>query len=196
MDVIISEVRAPVVPQAVAGKGFGIRAGAYIIDTIIIMAINLATTIVVMMFISAMVSGRMAEVSEEENRFLDLIVGFTLRIIYFTIFEWLYGASPGKLMLNMRVVMEDGSPCSFQAALHRGVLRLIDGLFFGLVGYFSMKEPLYQRIGDQRAKTIVVGSNDAIIQQPWEWWWLLIAAGLYLVIQTFVSIFIAAWLFR
>jgi uncharacterized RDD family membrane protein YckC len=70
--------------------------------------------------------------------------------------------------LKLRVVMEDGSPCSLQAAIHRGVLRLIDGLFLVLVAYFSMKEPLCQQIGDQRAKTIVVGSRDAIIQQPRE----------------------------
>ncbi len=54
-------------------------------------------------------------------------------MLYFMIFEWLYGASPAKIILHMRVVKENGDPCNFVSALIRGVLRLVDGLFFGMV---------------------------------------------------------------
>jgi uncharacterized RDD family membrane protein YckC len=199
MDIVISEVQPRALPQAVAGKRFGIRAGAYIIDYILFYVINYVNSFVVsivIMFILAFITGQVPEVSEQDYRILDIIISIILFIIYFTVFEWLYGASPGKLILKMRVVMEDGSPCSLRAAIHRGVLRLIDGILFGLVAYENMKEPLYQRIGDKRAKTIVVGSRDGMIQQPREWWWFVIATGLFLAIQTIVNMFLVAWLFR
>lgn len=67
-------------------------------------------------------------------------------------------------------------------------------LVFGglsIPAYTSMKPPLYQRIGDRDAKTIVVGAKEEIIQQPREWWWFLLATALYLLINATV-VFIQA----
>jgi hypothetical protein len=72
------------------------------------------------------------------------------------------------------------------------VLRLIDGLVFGVVAASRMKFPLYQRYGDLAADTIVVGSKEEIIQKHRAWWWLLIAAGLYLAIETITSTLLLA----
>jgi hypothetical protein len=59
-----------------------------------------------------------------------------------------------------------------------------------------MDKPLYQRIGDKSAKTIVVGSRDAIIQKPRAWWWFLIAAGIYLVLDAIWNVFLIVSLIR
>jgi len=87
------------------------------------------------------------------------------------------------------VIQENGAPCTLGAALIRGLLRFIDGLFFGVIAYTAMKAPRYQRVGDKSAKTIVVSAKQAMIQRPREWWWFLIASGLYLVLTSIVGLY-------
>ena len=174
----------------VTGKGFGIRAWAYIIDVIVlwIITLGISFSVGIGVAIISQVSGREINLGTEPSTGWNLIVGVILSTIYFLIFEWLYGASPGKLFLSLRVVMEDGSPCTFNAALIRGLARYIDGLLFGLPAYSRMKAPLFQRIGDKPAKTLVVGSNDLFIQQARPWWWFLLALGVFLALHLLVSV--------
>ncbi len=176
----------------VMGKTFGIRAGAYIIDSVIYVVANFAILFLVGMVlgIAFALSGREISVDGQAAQCLGLIVGLVRFPLYFTIFEWLYGATVGKLVLGIRVVKENGEPCDFRAAFIRALLRYIDGLLFGIPAYASMKAPLYQRIGDKSAKTVVVSAKEAIVQQHREWWWFLVAAGLYLTLDTIVTLFL------
>jgi uncharacterized RDD family membrane protein YckC len=174
------------------GKSFGIRAGAYLIDTIIIFVINISTSAVsglIFGIIYALVKGQAPALSEQSDQWLNYFIGFIFMTIYFTLFEWLYGATPGKLVRGMRVIKEDGSACGLGPAFIRALLRPIDGLIFGLVAYLNMIAPLYQRVGDKAAKTIVVGSKDAVIQQPRPWWGFFAALVSYLAIDAIVLFF-------
>jgi|SRR5215472_6781864 len=77
-------------------------------------------------------------------------------VAYHTICEGLHGSTVGKLALKMVVVSEGGAPCEVGAALKREIAYFFDGLFFGLIGYVSMKKsPQEQRYGDRWAQTIV-----------------------------------------
>jgi uncharacterized RDD family membrane protein YckC len=77
-------------------------------------------------------------------------------IAYHTICDGLHGSTVGKLVLQMVVVREDGTPCDLSAALKREIAYFFDALFFGLIGYVSMKKsPQEQRYGDHWAHTIV-----------------------------------------
>jgi len=174
----------------VKGKGFGVRAGAYIIDIIVIWIISLANSFIVgiVLGIVFIILGQSPNFADNQLTAVNFLIGFVVSTLYFTIFEWLHGATPGKLILGMRVVMEDGKPCTFGAAIIRALLRLVDGFFFGLPALSSMKEPLQQRIGDKSAKTIVIDAKDSFIQQPREWWWLLIALGIYLGVDTVTTV--------
>lgn len=176
----------------VKGKTFGIRAGAYIIDSVVYVILNYAIQFVEFFLVGIVLylSGREFSIDEQSSQGLSFMAGLALFFLYFVIFESLYGATPGKLILGMRVIREDGRPCGLGAALLRGLLRFIDGLFFGIPAYASMKEPLYQRIGDKSAKTLVVSSQDATIRQGRVWWWFLIASGLYLALDSIVSMFL------
>jgi uncharacterized RDD family membrane protein YckC len=79
-------------------------------------------------------------------------------VAYNTICEGLHGSTVGKLALKMVVVREDGTPCDLTAALKREIAYFFDALFFGLIGYVSMKKsPQEQRYGDHWAHTIVCG---------------------------------------
>jgi uncharacterized RDD family membrane protein YckC/RNA polymerase subunit RPABC4/transcription elongation factor Spt4 len=189
-------------PIQVEGKKFGIRAGAYVIDSIVIFILGTAVSSIVglligvILLIAVAMTGKEFTFDDQANQWLNIIVSIVLFTIYFTTFEWLYGATPGKLILRMRVVKEDGAPCDLKAAFVRALLRYIDGLLFGIPAYMSMDKPLYQRIGDKSAKTIVAGSRDAIIQKPRAWWWFLIAAGIYLALDVIWNVFLIVGMIR
>jgi uncharacterized RDD family membrane protein YckC len=76
---------------------------------------------------------------------------------YYVICESLTGRTLGKRMVRIRVVDEDGDHVGLGAALIRNVLRVIDGLFFYLVGaLFALNSARGQRLGDRAAHTVVV----------------------------------------
>ena len=108
--------------------------------------------------------------------FWDPVITITLGITYFALFEWLFGATPGKVILRMRVIREDGMNCTFAGALARSAIRPIDGLLFGLVAAANMRRPLNQRWGDKVAHTLVVSGRDTRIQVHQPWWRFLLAA--------------------
>jgi uncharacterized RDD family membrane protein YckC len=60
--------------------------------------------------------------------------------------------------VGLRVVKKEGAaPLDWQASTVRNVLRLIDGLFFYLVGaIFIWTSKDRQRLGDRLANTVVV----------------------------------------
>jgi len=181
-------VDAAMATPAIEGKTFGIRAGAQIIDSIVLFACMYAINLCFGALLAT--SGR--QILLNAQRFVPqlcfLSIGsIAVNVLYFVLFEWLFGASPGKLFLRMRVVQEDGSPCTLRAAVVRDLMRYIDGFFFALPAYYTMKEsPLQQRWGDKAAKTIVVDARDPIIQRPRPWQRFLAATMLSLVLTTVI----------
>lgn len=80
-----------------------------------------------------------------------------LGLCYYVFAEGLTGMTVGKRIVGIRVVDEDGDDVDFSAAVIRNLLRLVDGLFFYLVGaIFAFSSPRGQRIGDRAAHTLVV----------------------------------------
>jgi uncharacterized RDD family membrane protein YckC len=76
---------------------------------------------------------------------------------YYVVCEAASGATLGKRMVGIRVVGEDGDQVTFGAALVRNLLRLVDCLFFYLVGaLFALTSSRGQRLGDRAAHTVVV----------------------------------------
>jgi uncharacterized RDD family membrane protein YckC len=180
------------------GKRFGIRAGAYIIDTFVFFVVSFAVQFVISLIVGFWLiwSGQDFYVLEGPTQCLDYLISLVLFVLYFALFEWLYGATFGKVLLKMRVVTVDGEQCPAGPALGRSFLRFVDGLFFGILAYTVMKPPLYQRIGDKSAKTIVVSAQDPIIKQQRPFVWFLAAAGLYLVVDALFSLYLAMATFQ
>jgi uncharacterized RDD family membrane protein YckC len=55
------------------------------------------------------------------------------------------------------VVGQDGEEVTFGAAVVRNLLRVVDALFFYLVGFvFALLSTRGQRLGDRAAHTVVV----------------------------------------
>lgn len=92
-----------------------------------------------------------------------IICLFLLFAGYFIVFEWLWnGQTPGKRLLKLRVIREDGRPITLWESAARNLLRLFDtfpGFIFpiysiGLITIFMSRRD--QRLGDLFAGTVVV----------------------------------------
>ena len=80
-----------------------------------------------------------------------------LGLSYYVFCEAATGATLGKRMVGIQVVGEDGEHLTFGASVVRNLLRLVDCLFFYLVGaIFALTSPHGQRLGDRAAHTLVV----------------------------------------
>jgi len=149
-------------PGILPGVSFWPRVAARAIDFVIHYAISFSAG---MLF--AIIVVTVARVTHNQQALLLLRRGSGTGIALFlaallgsivleALCEGLHGSTPGKYLLGMTVVQEDGTPCRLGPAFIRSFAYLIDGLFFGLIGYFAMnKTPQEQRHGDEWAHTIV-----------------------------------------
>ncbi len=99
---------------------------------------------------------------------LGTILLFLVTWWYMVLFEVLnQGRSPGKQLLGLRVVHDDGTPIGWAASLTRNLLRFVDLLPFGYsLGILScLNHPAFKRLGDIAAGTLVV-YRDATPARP------------------------------
>ena len=90
---------------------------------------------------------------------LGTILLFLVTWWYMVLFEVLnQGRSPGKQMMGLRVIHDDGTPIGWAASLTRNLLRFVDILPFGYtLGILScLNHPAFKRLGDLAAGTLVV----------------------------------------
>lgn len=90
---------------------------------------------------------------------LMLILVFALEWGYGVAFELtLNGRTPGKLVLGLQTVMDDGTPVTTRASIVRNLLRVADFLPVGfLLGLTSaLVDPYGRRLGDLAGGTLVV----------------------------------------
>jgi uncharacterized RDD family membrane protein YckC len=94
---------------------------------------------------------------------LMIIALFLIFAGYFVFFEWLWnGQTPGKRLLKLRVIREDGRPITLWEAMARNLLRLFDTFpgfvvpvySIGLITIFMSRRD--QRLGDMFAGTVVI----------------------------------------
>lgn len=92
-------------------------------------------------------------------------LGLTLILLFFI--EWFYpvifelgrhAATPGKRLLRLKVVHDDGTPISLASSMLRNLLRAADFLpFFYMAGILSAAlNPHSKRIGDLAAGSMVI----------------------------------------
>jgi uncharacterized membrane protein SpoIIM required for sporulation/uncharacterized RDD family membrane protein YckC len=149
--------------------GVGSRASAALIDLLIIVAFEVALTIV-LTETSGVFFGRgsgLAKISSAWVMAVGGLIGFALMWGYYVFFEAIWdGQTPGKRWLNIRVVQDGGYSVSFGASAARNLVRLVDIQpvpFYG-VGLISMTiSKSGKRIGDIAAGTLVVHEQRALI---------------------------------
>lgn len=88
-----------------------------------------------------------------------LLARFALDWFYHVFFDLCFrGQSPGKRVLGLRVIQDDGSPVSAGASLIRNLLRFVDG-FIGLylIAFLvTAASRAFRRPGDWAAGTLVI----------------------------------------
>lgn len=90
---------------------------------------------------------------------LSAIAMFLVTWWYMVLFEVLnQGRTPGKQIMRLRVIHDDGTPIGWTASLIRNLLRFVDMLPFGYsLGAIScLQHPKFKRLGDLAAGTLVV----------------------------------------
>ena len=187
----------PILPPPGEGKKFAPRAFAYILDVLLLFALNsgigflAGIAFFLALSLAGLLLGFRPEFAEGNLPALNLIIGVILSVLYFSIFEASYGASPGKILLRMRVVSMDGRPPPLDKAGIRAAWRIIDGLFFGLVAASSMRPPPHQRYGDKRAGTFVVRSDSPLITYRPSYVALLLATLAYCAVSAIFQVIAA-----
>ena len=136
------------VEVSIALAGPLVRAWAWAIDMTIRGMVNIVFAIVV-----ALLSVGIGDASWG----LMMVCSFCLEWFYPVVFEARLGATPGKKMLGLVVLHDDGTPVGWRAALIRSLLRFVDHLpFVPLFGLLSMgMSPNFKRLGDHAAGTVV-----------------------------------------
>lgn len=137
--------------------GLGSRFTAALIDIIIISLLNVVISL-------ALFSLGISEVYGDEYTsslllgFL-LLVRFVMSFGYYIYFEYFWnGQTPGKRMMNIRVMRYGGLPMNFSSVAIRNFMRIVDFLLFAsAIGFLVLfLSKLSQRPGDFAAGTFVV----------------------------------------
>jgi len=131
-------------------QGFAPRLVAQIVDGIILLIFNY--------MIGASMAGATSFGFYGAEAYPLLGAGFLIFLLYFVILEGMRGATVGKMVMKIKVVREDGSPCGLSPAIIRNILRIVDMLpFLYIIGLILMsRSDKKQRFGDRIAKTVVV----------------------------------------
>jgi uncharacterized RDD family membrane protein YckC len=126
--------------------GLGIRSAAFLIDAVLILGAV------------ALVNQAGALLPQSVRGVLSITGGFGLIWGYHTFFEIRWnGQTPGKRILGIRVVDAHGLPVNVAQSLIRNVVRVLDFLPAGGIGFLSaMFDPAHRRLGDRVADTLVV----------------------------------------
>lgn len=133
--------------------GFWIRFGAKFIDSLLIIAVNMAIG-----FVFGFSAGMIGLIDDSgESLMIDILVqlmNIVVPALYATFFLGRYGATLGKMACGLKVVRPDGGPISYPRALGRYFAEILSGMILG-IGYLmaafdSEKRSLHDRICSTR----------------------------------------------
>lgn len=147
-----------------SGAGFWIRFLARFVDMAFGFMLGLATGIFAGILFAVL--SRLGRITPDwpllvrKNNVSGVCLGLLGAFLYHSIAEGIGTVTVGKLICGLRVVQADGRPATLKGAFIRDLAYHLDALFFGLIGYMSMRKgPLQQRFGDVWARTVVVKAD-------------------------------------
>lgn len=134
---------------------FGLRAGAKIIDWIILSSVSMLLS-----FVVGAIGFAASEASPEIAFAIQMVLialQTAIGVAYTVFFLGRFGATPGKMACKIKVVRADGSPITYGRAFGRYFAEMLSGAIF-YIGYFMAafdeeKRTLHDRICDTRVIT-------------------------------------------
>jgi uncharacterized RDD family membrane protein YckC len=124
---------------------------AWSVDFLVIMAVSL--------FFQKFVFNHLVRIAPDFAAALYIFISSALYLGYAMIMEWRWqGRTLGKRLLRLQVIDRYGLHLHPSQVVVRNLLRVIDSLptFYLVGGVVSFFSPLYQRLGDRVAGTVVV----------------------------------------
>ena len=146
--------------------GIGSRFLAALIDTLILLVLQIVVNLTVLLILSLTILDFIA--GESTWGWLVAIFGlvsFTFFWGYYIFFETLWnGQSPGKRLTKLRVIRTDGTPITLAEAVIRNLVRMIDFLpaYYGVGVVVMFIDGQSRRLGDMAAGTLVVREAAAV----------------------------------
>jgi uncharacterized RDD family membrane protein YckC len=142
--------------------GIGSRFMAALVDTILIVIIQLIANITLVLIAGAL---GFDETAGAIALAVMSLLSFALFWGYYIFFEMLWnGKSPGKQLVGLRVIRQDGTPITLAESVIRNLVRLVDflpvGYGVGLVAMFIDGQS--RRLGDMAASTLVVREQETV----------------------------------
>jgi len=178
------------------GVPFWPRVLARVIDFLVHYLITFVAGFLFVLLLAAATGGRppawvMHRLSQ--TRLAGFIAAILGLFAYHVICTSVHGSTLGKLLISMQVIQDDGSACRPKSAIIRELGYFVDAMFFGVIGYFAMREdPEQKRHGDGWAGTIVCKRAlvPSTVQQPG----MRFVLGLLLGIIADIALLMTGWL--
>lgn len=131
--------------------GFWIRFVAYFVDQIILGMAGGAIGLVIGLAFGVSSSTPEAAMVAQ---IISSILGFAIGLAYYTFFNGKYGATPGKMVVRIKIVTAEGLPISYGLALGRYFAAILSGIICGIgyimVAFDEEKRALHDRICNTR----------------------------------------------
>ncbi|MFT4711094.1 MAG: putative RDD family membrane protein YckC [Planctomycetota bacterium] len=129
------------------------RLGAYILDRLILLIVQIALLVTATVVVNVM-DGSFEDIGGLFGFVGIVLVGFG-ELLYFGLWEWRSGGlTPGKRRVGLRVVMDGGYGLTTTAIILRSILRAVDMIpFFWIVPALDKK---HRRLGDFVGGTLVM----------------------------------------
>lgn len=144
--------------QSAQYAGLGWRFLAVVIDTF-----GVGALFVVILMIASAAGAFDLSVYEGQSPWQANVPGWSyvtlylLLFLYYTAFELLRGATPGKMALGMHVTGADGTEPTAGAIVLRNLIRIPEAVFYYLPSAIScLASAKQQRLGDRAARTVVL----------------------------------------
>lgn len=162
-DPFFQKIREGVSTPALAAlnyAGFWIRLGAYLIDYIVLMVVQMMVQFPVMAMFGFGVGMQFDPQSGGFPPGFFAMYGVILALQFIVVtgykvfFLGRFGATPGKMALSLKVVRSDGGRITHSRALGRALAQIVSAavLFIGYIiaGFDEEKRALHDRIADTR----------------------------------------------
>lgn len=128
--------------------GFWIRFVAYVLDVIILLPISVGVTIFLL-----------PTLLNPENVAANLLANLGLTLVQFAykvFFNGKYGATPGKLVVGLKIVRTDGSGLGYGLATGRLFAEFISAIIFGIGYIIAAFDPEKRSLHDRICNTRVI----------------------------------------
>ena len=140
--------------------GFWVRAGAKIIDLIILNILVMIVAELMNKMPAAPVEGSYDEMQKFMSELVVLTrISVAINLVYTWLFVWQFQATPGKLIFGLKIVRADGSRLGHGVIILRYMAEFLNQMLFGIGYFLAVTDGMKRTMHDFICNTRVVKKN-------------------------------------